>query len=197
MRLPQILRSCRRPTAPTIGLINLSRPRGRTSHDQRIRVPPAIDSNVSAPSVSIIDEEVKDANAPWALIRRELDRHRHRPAHRPELRPKPRPHPDRALRDQLGTNHPRVVARLVALIGNEVEHNLNRAADDDLAFHPRHLNSHSLSQPTSPSGSVERMSDAAPQDPPVTSFTQCPLSAAHCETRRRGATMPVSPRMQR
>ena len=103
--------------------------------------------------LSAIEEQVaallrrREPNAPRALIPRELDRHRHRPAHRPELRPKPRPHPDRALRDQLGTNHPRVVAQLVALIGNEVEHTLNRAL---MVISPstRAISTPILSQPT-------------------------------------------------
>ncbi|MGZ6589715.1 MAG: hypothetical protein ACXVHX_36315, partial [Solirubrobacteraceae bacterium] len=60
--MPQTLRSERRPIAPTIGVINLRTPRGRTSHDQRIRVPPGTVSKVRAPSVSIIDECVNDAS---------------------------------------------------------------------------------------------------------------------------------------
>ena len=37
-------------------------PRGRTSHDQRIRVPSYTGSNVNAPSVSLIDERVTEAS---------------------------------------------------------------------------------------------------------------------------------------
>ena len=54
--------SWRRPIRPTTGPISLKTPRGRTSHDQRIRLPLGTDSNVSAPSVSIIDERVTDAS---------------------------------------------------------------------------------------------------------------------------------------
>ena len=141
LRLPQIRRSWPRPIIPTNGAINFRAPRGRTSHDQRIRVPPGTDSNVSAPSVSIIDERVSDPEAPRPLVRRELDHHRHRPTHRLQLRPESRSQPDRTLRDQLGVNHPRVEARLVALVGDEVEHLLDRPLDHDLALDLGHYSS--------------------------------------------------------
>jgi hypothetical protein len=41
----------------------MSTPRGRTSHDHRIRVPAVTASNVNDPSVSIIDEVVLDASS--------------------------------------------------------------------------------------------------------------------------------------
>jgi hypothetical protein len=62
LRAPQMPRSCRRPIAPTNGVIALIAPRGRTSHDQRIRVPGGTDSNVRAPSVTIMEERVTDAS---------------------------------------------------------------------------------------------------------------------------------------
>jgi hypothetical protein len=54
--------SCRRPIVPTNGVITFIAPRVRTAHDQRIRVSPGIDWNVSAPSASIIEERVSDAS---------------------------------------------------------------------------------------------------------------------------------------
>jgi hypothetical protein len=76
---------------------------------------------------------------PRSIETGELDGHRHRPPPSLELCAKPRPQADRLIRDQLGNNHPRVVTRLVALVRDEVEHILGRSLNDDLAFHPRHL----------------------------------------------------------
>ena len=146
MRLPQIRCSWRRPIRTITGARIFIRPGVSTCQAQRIRVPFGTGSNVSVPEVSIAgprpsritDRDVKPSslgrsNCVNSTVISTVRRIIRSSAWNRDPLPI-----GSGVSSSCGRHLP-VEAWLVALVGDEVEHLLNRAGNHDLTFDLRHL----------------------------------------------------------